>query len=161
MSGVETAVPASQESSTEATFRMIYRSRNKIPETARDDQLGDIFRVALPNNKSHGICGALLMWGDWFAQTLEGDEAAVRELFSRIQSDPRHEKVEVIESGPVDEPVFARWAMAKVGEHHEADIPLIATSTGITEATSRGATKEQEKVLTKMRDATRSFGAGY
>lgn len=161
MSGVETAVPASSESVTEPTFRMIYRSRNKIPAQERDDQLGNIFRVALPNNKSHGICGALLMWGDWFAQTLEGDEAAVRELFAKIQTDPRHEKVEVIESGTVDEPVFARWAMAKVGEHHQADIPLIATPTGVTEASSRKSTEDQEKVLTKMRDATRAFGAGY
>ena len=157
MSGVETAVPASAES----TFRLVYRSRNKIPAQEREEQLGNIFRVALPNNRSHGVCGALLMWGDWFAQTLEGDEAAVRELFAKIEVDQRHEKVEVLESGPVDEPVFARWAMAKVGEHREADIPLIATSTGVTEASSRGTTKEQEQVLTKMRDATRAFGIGY
>lgn len=161
MSGVETAVPASTESVAATTFRIVYRSRNKIPAQEREEQLGNIFRVALPNNRSQGICGALLMWGDWFAQTLEGDEAAVRELFARIEVDQRHEKVEVIESGPVDEPVFARWAMAKVGEHREADIPLIATATGITEASGRKATENQEKVLTKMRDATRAFGAGY
>lgn len=161
MNDAQTVVPAAQDSATDSMFRVIYRSRSRIPEESRDEQLGNIFRVALPYNKSHGICGALLLWGDWFAQTLEGEETAVRELFARIETDPRHEKVEVIESGPVDAPVFARWAMARVGEHHEADIQLIATPGGVTEAAPRGATAEQEKVLTKMRDVTRSFGAGY
>jgi hypothetical protein len=149
------------ESSAGSTFRLIYRSKSRIPEQTRKTELGEIFSVARSNNKSLGITGALLLYDDKFAQTLEGGEAAVRELYARIEADERHEAVEVIEAGLVDAPVFSRWAMAQVGEHHEADIPLIATTRGIAAAGGRSTTSEQERVLDRMRDATRGFGRGF
>ena len=51
--------------------------------------------------------------------------------------------------------------MAKVGEHGEPDIPLIATKNGVAEAAARGSTPEQERVLNLMRDSTRGYGRGY
>ena len=143
------------------TFRLVYRSRSSIPEQTRRTVLGEIFSVARPSNKAVGVTGALLLYDDWFVQTLEGEEQAVRAVFAKIETDERHHSIEVLETGMVDEPVFSRWSMAQVGEYHEADIPLIASTKGIGEAASRGTTNEQERVLTRMRDATRGFGRGY
>jgi hypothetical protein len=60
------------------SFRLIYRSRNLIPSGQRKTELGSLFSAARSNNKKQHICGALLISGDWFVQTLEGDEGAVR-----------------------------------------------------------------------------------
>jgi hypothetical protein len=122
---------------------------------------GDIFRVARSHNTGKGITGALLIYGDWFAQTLEGDESAVQDLFAKIERDSRHENVEILEALTVTDRVFARWAMARVSEHGDPDIPLIATKEGIVPAAPRGTTPEQERVLDMMRDVTRGFGKGY
>lgn len=127
----------------------------------REKECAEIFRVARRRNTDRGITGALLIYNEWFAQTLEGDEQVVRDLFARIEADPRHDSIQMLQSGPVAERVFARWAMAEVGEHGDADIPLLATTTGLAEAETRPATPEQEQVLAIMRDATRGYGRGY
>lgn len=58
--------------------------------------------------------------------------------------------------------LFGRWAMAKVAEHGEPEIPLIANKSGITVAAPRGgATADQKRVLGLMREVTRGFGKGY
>lgn len=100
------------------------------------------------------------MYEAWFAQTLEGDEGAVRELYAKISADKRHDTVTLQEEGVVGARVFSRWAMAMVGEHGEADIPIMATSSGISQAAARSSTPEQERVLTMMRDITRGYGRG-
>jgi hypothetical protein len=57
--------------------------------------------------------------------------------------------------------VFPRWSMAKIGEHGEPDIPLLATKTGVAEAASKASTPEQERILNIMRDSTRAYGRSY
>ena len=88
-------------------------------------------------------------------QALEGDEAVVRDLYERIGKDARHERVVELESGPVDDRVFSRWAMARVSEDGEHDIPLLANAAkgGITPAAPRPTTPEQDEVLAFMRGA--------
>jgi Sensors of blue-light using FAD len=140
----------------ESTFRLIYRSRNKIPEEQRKAELGRLFSAARSNNKQQHITGALLIQGDWFAQVLEGDEVAVSALFADIEIDPRHEDVCVIESGPAGPRVFARWAMARVSADGQPDIPLIAHEDGISPAAGRGTTPQQEAILAIMRQAIRT-----
>jgi hypothetical protein len=137
------------------TFRLMYRSRSCIPPEDRKVAHGELFSRARSNNKQRHICGALLVSDDCFVQVLEGDEAAVRALFARISRDPRHDSVTLLDAGPVDEPVFARWAMAEVAAEGEPDIPLIAHRDGISPAASRGTTPAQERVLDVMRDAAR------
>ena len=53
--------------------------------------LGAIFSEARSNNKSKHITGALMVSNDWSVQTLEGGEQDVRRLYSRIETDPRHD----------------------------------------------------------------------
>jgi len=140
----------------ESTFRLIYRSRNKIPADQRKAELGRLFTAARSSNKRQHITGALLIQGDWFAQVLEGNEVAVGALFADIRKDPRHEDVSVIESGPAGSRVFARWAMARVSVDGQPDIPLIAHEEGISPAAGRGTTPDQEAILDIMRRATRT-----
>lgn len=138
------------------TFRLIYRSRSLLPLDGRRAELGELFSRARSNNKRSGLTGALLLTDDWFVQTLEGDEAVVRELYGRIEADPRHTDLEVLETGPVAGRVFARWAMARIAADGEPDIPLIAHADGIATAAPRGdGTVEQEGILKVMRDAAR------
>jgi predicted sulfurtransferase len=136
------------------TFRLIYRSRNLIPEDQRKAELGTLFGQARSNNKRHGITGALLLSDDWFVQTLEGDEDAVRTLFTHIEKDSRHDSVSVIETGQAER-VFSKWAMARVAADGEPDIALIAHVDGIHRAARQRTTADQESVLDVMRDAAR------
>ena len=139
---------------TEQIFRLIYRSRDQIPADGRRAELGQLFTDARANNKKHHITGALLLRDGWFVQTLEGREQTVRALYDRIERDSRHTGIEVLDTGDVPGRVFARWAMARIGEDDAPDINLIAHADGIHTAASRGdATAEQEGVLKVMRDA--------
>lgn len=137
------------------TFRLMYRSHSLIPPAERKVELGALFTTARSNNKQRQVCGALLIADDSFVQVLEGNESTVRKLYARISHDPRHEAVTLVEAGPVDEPVFARWAMAEVSADGEPDIPLIAHSDGISPAAGRGTTPAQQAVLDVMRGCAR------
>lgn len=147
----------SESSSVEPVFRLIYRSHNRVPEPRRKAELGAIFSVSRSGNKRRGVTGALLTCGDWFVQALEGDEVTVRELYDRIYRDDRHQKVSVLFAGQVEERVFGRWAMARVSEDGEPDIPLLMNvdKGGISRAAARPTTPEQETVLDTMRDSIR------
>ena len=145
----------------ERSYRLIYRSHSKIPTNDDRSELGSILRTSRTNNMGSGVTGALLMYGGWFAQVLEGPEPSVQKLFDRIKNDKRHDAVSVTEAGHVDAPVFGRWAMADVSEHGEPDVPLIATATGVVDGGAwKTATPEQEEVLVKLRDLTRGYGRG-
>lgn len=138
-------------------YRLIYRSRNRIPHDDRRGELGELFSAARSHNKKNGITGALLLSNESFVQTLEGEQDVVQELLGRIRADTRHDQLKILDTGLVDGRVFARWAMAKVADDEDAsDIALIAHTDGIAEAAPReAATADQEGVLTVMRDATR------
>jgi hypothetical protein len=137
-------------------FRLIYRSCNRIPAARLPAELGRLFTAARSNNKQAGLCGALLLSGPWFVQTLEGDEPSVRALFDRIMRDPRHDAVSLLQADPVQERAFPRWSMARVSDDGSApDTYLIAHETGIAPAASRGTTALQEDVLDAMRRAVR------
>ncbi len=147
-------VDASTGQDSGEVYRLIYRSRNRIPNAERRVELGELFSAARSNNKKQHITGALLLLDDYFVQTLEGDEPAVTALLARIKADSRHDSIEVLDTDLVATRVFARWAMAKVADDDDSpDINLIAHVDGISGAASRGdSTPEQEAVLKVMRD---------
>ncbi len=147
---------AAPDRSSGGTFQLMYRSRDLIPAEGRKVELAALFSAARSQNKQREVTGALLLSEDLFVQVLEGEEATVRALFARIECDPRHDSVALLDAGPVHERVFARWSMAKVAEDGEPDIPLIAATRGIAPAAGRGTTPEQDRVLAVMRDAARA-----
>ena len=141
-------------------FRLIYRSRSRIGAADRKYQLGEIFSVARSSNKKLGVTGALLITDDEFVQALEGPEPVVRELYTKINKDKRHEHVELLESGDVSGRVYGRWAMAKVAADGEPDIPLLTNvdKGGISPAQPRPGTEAHEAVLAVMRQSLRHSG---
>ena len=122
----------------------------------RKSELGAIFTTARTNNKRLGVTGALVITEDAFAQTLEGDEGVIRELYESICGDPRHDRVTLLEEETVDDRTFGRWAMARVSEDGGPDIRLLSNATkGSIVAASPDAhvTPEQEAVLAFMRNS--------
>jgi len=147
---------ATTENDSQRVFRLIYRSHSCIAPDGNATELGDIFTTARRNNKRLGVTGALVITDDTFAQTLEGDEAVVRELYESICSDPRHKDVTLLKAETVEGRTFGRWAMAKVAADGGPDIRLLSNASKgtIVLAGSDGhVTPEQESVLALMRES--------
>jgi hypothetical protein len=92
-------------------FQLVYSS------VARDDfSPQDLKRLLLRArlaNKELNVTGMLLYHSRTFLQALEGDEAIVRRLFSRIERDPRHHQVSLIDASTLfgDRRSFGDWSM--------------------------------------------------
>jgi hypothetical protein len=71
----------------------------------------EILKAARRSNEDVEITGLLLHREDSFFQVLEGEEDAVRQVFEKIQRDPRHERVKVLFEGPIEAREFADWRM--------------------------------------------------
>jgi hypothetical protein len=112
----------------EEVFCLTYRSRSLIHEDGRATELGAIFTTARRHNRELGITGALMINDGAFVQTLEGEEAAVRDLFDTIKGDPRHAEVVVVREAEAPRQ-FARWAMAKVAADGGPDIRLLSNAS--------------------------------
>ena len=153
------AGPAPDAAST-ALHVLVYRSHSAVAPAAEDAELSRILRAARAKNAGLGITGALMLYDGWFAQVLEGPQAAVSALFDRIKSDPRHTGVEVLQSRPADKRAFDRWAMALVGEHGDPDIPLMASGDGVAAGGAWRTSAAQEDLLGVLRQCTRGYGRG-
>lgn len=136
---------------TATVFRLLYRSHDLITPDRRKVELGALFSSARSRNKQLGVTGALLLSHDHFVQVLEGPEVVVRTLFDHIASDPRHDQVELVETTPSADRVFARWAMAEVAEDGGDDVPLIAHTDGIAPSAGHRLSSEQASLLAAMR----------
>jgi hypothetical protein len=148
-------------STAEPCYRLIYRSHSLLPNGGKDENgLLEILKQARIRNALKGITGALMLYDDWFAQVLEGPQAAVEALYAKIKADTRHDAVRVSEAGQVPKPLFGKWAMAVVAEHHQPDMPLVATTGGLAQGAPWRVTLEQEAILTRLRDLTRGYGRG-
>ena len=92
-----------------------YVSSSHLLGREPDDLVGQIVGTSTAWNAAHGITGALLFTGRFFAQTLEGEELEVMSLIDRIQRDSRHEGMQVLHRGAVQEREFPSWSMAYRG----------------------------------------------
>ncbi len=109
-------------------YKIIYCSKNLIVGADGDRELSQILGTARANNSRHGVTGALLFNSGFFAQVLEGPQAAIERVFERIQCDPRHAEVTVLESGNTEERSFPEWSMAHVRPPSEAEASGIAST---------------------------------
>ncbi len=145
----------------EPCYRLIYRSHSLLAGGGKDETaLAAILKQARSRNAERGITGALMLYDDWFAQVLEGPQAAVEALFATIKRDTRHDTVRLYEAAAVPKRLFGKWAMAVVAEHHEPDMPMVATTGGLAQGAPWKVTLEQEAILTQLRDLTRGYGRG-
>jgi len=64
-------------------------------------------------NREHGITGVLAIEGESVLQVLEGPEAKVKELFSRISGDQRHQGVVELDCESIEVCHFSDWGMVR------------------------------------------------
>jgi Sensors of blue-light using FAD len=148
-----------KEAATQACYRLVYRSHSLLGAT-NEAGLADILKTARHKNADLGVTGALMLYDDWFAQVLEGPQAVVEALYARIKADTRHDGIRLTEAGPAPKRLFGKWAMAVVAEHHEPDMPMVATTGGLAQGAPWKVSLEQEAILTRLRDLTRGYGRG-
>ncbi len=107
-------------------YQIVYTSRNCILGTPEqiEAEIASILNTSRKNNGPAGITGALLFNGHGFAQVLEGPVEAVEATYERIQCDPRHSDVVLLNNGETAERTFSDWSMAyadpetvRSGEH--------------------------------------------
>lgn len=91
--------------------RLIYASRPANDEAAGEDQVAEIIRASIRNNRAAAITGLLLVHDGWFVQALEGPHQAVMTTYGRILKDARHRDATVIAAGSTYERGFADWNM--------------------------------------------------
>lgn len=136
---------------SETLHRLVYYSRTTLPGTPEDmaGDIDEILAASQRNNARVGVTGALMFNRGCFAQVLEGSRDAVEQTFERIQRDPRHGDVTVLEFAPADTRGFASWSMTFVGRARD-DLDLFAhigRDSGFEPGRVRG-----ERIFQVMRD---------
>lgn len=99
-------------------YRLVYASKNLLQGGATETAaaIQQILDASQRNNAEVGVTGALMFNDGAFAQVLEGPRRGVEDTFERIQRDPRHGDVTVLQCGPAESRSFANWSMAFVGQ---------------------------------------------
>ena len=93
---------------------LLYVSNAKLGSD-RDAALAAILNWSRGYNAAMGVSGTLVFTGAHFAQILEGEAAALRQLFANIRVDSRHLDVVVLKEWSIDERLFQDWALAYAG----------------------------------------------
>ena len=76
-----------------------------------ENQLFDILHNSRQHNAALNISGILLYSEGTFIQVLEGKDAVIDALYSRIQADQRHKNVVKLLDEPIAEKSFSQWLM--------------------------------------------------
>jgi hypothetical protein len=115
---------------TTGLFRLVYCSRNTIStdQGGRAVELAAILAASRTNNARDGVTGALLYSNGCFAQVLEGNLESVQRTFERIQRDPRHADVIVLEARAAEARIFGLWDMALAESNEPAKTGAILGS---------------------------------
>ncbi len=74
-------------------------------------QLSALLDKSRTANLHHGITGMLLYNAGSFMQTIEGPEAAIRQLYLNICRDPSHHMVTTLLDEQLTERSFPEWSM--------------------------------------------------
>ncbi len=97
-------------------FQLVYLSKPAFEATpaALAREIDAILATSRHNNPRLGVTGALVFAETHFLQLLEGEQAAVEDLFGAIERDPRHTGVRVVFTRTVEHRMFPDWSMAHV-----------------------------------------------
>lgn len=83
--------------------------------TGRTDNLMNVAAIlgeSQRNNDRDGLTGALAAHDGRFLQVIEGPSDVLDGLLRRLDRDPRHKDIQVIERAPIETRSFADWSMA-------------------------------------------------
>ncbi|WP_028535001.1 BLUF domain-containing protein [Paludibacterium yongneupense] len=92
--------------------RLIYASRSLAP--IDNDLTEKVLAAARSYNPAHGITGVLCYSDAIFVQALEGGREEVNRLYARIQSDPRHKELTLLDYAEIGARRFSDWTMGRV-----------------------------------------------
>ena len=95
-------------------FRIVYVS--EAVGDAADGLLPliDIIGASDRNNRRDHVTGVLMRHGGRFFQAIEGARADLDRLMGRLRADRRHTNIQILADTPIDQRLFAGWAMAQV-----------------------------------------------
>lgn len=93
----------------EKIYKLIYISSAAIP--LADAEIDEILRKSKENNSKVNVTGMLIYREGNFIQLLEGDELAVKNLYSVITKDSRHRGCIILDEGYVSKRCFEGWSM--------------------------------------------------
>ena len=99
-------------SGSRTLHRLIYYSRQMVQGEAADAEVDQIIRGSIGSNRAAGLTGLLLVHDGWFLQVIEGQREVLDRLLSKLETDPRHRNISVIDRTPVSDRRFADWSMA-------------------------------------------------
>lgn len=133
--------------------QLIYRSQ---PFGYDRSMLAGILVQARRNNRRDDITGALICRHDLYVQLIEGPQAAIDTLYSKIAADDRHCDVKLLHADMVGERIFPEWEML------DDEMPTMtwspaAIADGALDAASPGALHavfEQVAASARTRGAT-------
>jgi hypothetical protein len=91
--------------------RLLYASRKRI-DTSDHAAMQALMEQAAINNARDGVTGLLTWSDDAFLQLLEGPRSALCRLLKRIEIDPRHDGVMLIEFRAAFGRAAPTWSMA-------------------------------------------------
>lgn len=99
-------------------YQLVYYS--DATQEFSPENLVELLKVSINNNKAQGITGCLLYGNGKFIQLLEGPEDKVKALYSKIERDPRHTNTMVVTEMLVNEKLFPEWSMGfkRVDDEH-------------------------------------------
>jgi hypothetical protein len=98
-------------------YHLLYLSSQSAQMTLNG--LQQILDISVQNNKVKAVTGMLIYRSPHFLQCLEGDEAIVTALYSKIEKDSRHTKVKKILNFTDSERMFPLWNMGSVNNEND------------------------------------------
>ncbi len=114
-----------------ALVQLSYYSKPVLPQaTALIPMVKDILSVAVPTNGSLDLTGYLMFDKDWFVQVLEGEDAAVMALYSKLLRDKRHRDVALKHKRKIVTREFGGWSMGAVLKSVETSEVLLTHGIG-------------------------------
>jgi hypothetical protein len=90
-------------------FHLVYVSSAVKPFSKTE--LVELLKEARENNERLDVTGMLLYRDGNFMQVLEGEEPVVRDLYAKIERDPRHEGSIILLEETLKRRQFGEWSM--------------------------------------------------
>ena len=98
-------------------LQLCYASTRNESEHDLLTDLSDILATSRLFNYQHMIFGVLYYAQGHFFQCLQGEDAIVNELFTRIERDSRHREVFRFDDQWIEHPNYTKWSMKYVHKH--------------------------------------------
>lgn len=104
-------------------FQLLYISKPK--RELKTKCLVELLEVARDRNYANGITGYLVHRPEYFLQIIEGPECDVRQLYQKIEADPRHEDACILLENTCRSRLFPNWEMGIHGgaSYRMPDVP--------------------------------------